>query len=721
MLTSEGACAPSLPEDHRFFISDLCACLENYLPPEHVQLVYRAYLLGAEAHQGQYRKTGESYIHHPLEVARILSEYRLDATCLTAALLHDVIEDTSTLKSQIAVLFGDQVADLVDAVSKMTQIDFKNQAEAQAANLRKMLLAMTRDIRVILIKLADRLHNMASVGVMRPDKRRRIARETLDIYAPIAHRLGINLMRVQLEDLCFAAYWPWRHRVLHQAIQRASIQYASQIKEVQNALTERVHGSDGLHGEVQTRQKHLYSIYQRKLKKRCRFSEMTSIYGFRIVLDDVGSCYRALGITHNLYKPVPGRFKDYIALPKTNGYQALHTTVVGPQGVQIEIQICTLDMLHFAERGITLQWYQQSHSSKSQRINQQTSEWMQNLLELQKSSGDSIDFLDNVKIDLFPDEVYVFTPQGDIKALPRRATVLDFAYAIHSQIGNTCIGGRVQNRWEPLHTPLNNGQTVEIITSPHVTPNAGWLDFVVTGKARAAIRSYLKQLQRQEAVEIGKRLLEKVLQQEQIALSSIDPVLLRTYLDNIGLSSLETLLIEIGLGNRLPVLVAKALMNPGSESSSSGSPSPRLTIRGTEGLVVNYAKCCRPVPGDPITGLFSPGKGIVVHRRSCHNLGDYAHNSDAWLEVSWADEDYRQEFKSELRADVRNVRGVLAKLATIIFDLGFNIDRVRSDDREDMTSHIEFTISLHSLEDIDLVINRMLAQDYVLKVERAWN
>ncbi|MCG7948461.1 MAG: RelA/SpoT family protein, partial [Candidatus Thiodiazotropha taylori] len=555
-------------ETPRFLISDLCAYLEEYLSPDHIREVYRAYLFGAEAHVGQHRKTGEPYIYHPVAVARILANMRMDYKCLMAAILHDVIEDTPTAKEQLADTFDAEIAELVDGVSKLSKIDFNSQAEAQAASLRKMLLAMTKDIRVILIKLADRLHNMRTLGVMRPDKSRRIAKETLDIFAPIANRLGINSLRIELEELGFAAYWPMRYRALQRAVADARGHHRELIENVENALSTRLEQED-FEGEVYGRQKHLYSIYKKMVEKKLSFSEVVDVFAFRIVVDRVDTCYRVLGVVHNLYKPMPGRFKDYIAIPKANGYQSLHTVLFGPQGIPIEIQIRTEEMDKLAESGIAAHWMYKTGEASGQWVKSRASDWLQNLLEMQQGVGDSMEFLEHVKVDLFPDEVYVFTPRGRIMVLPKGATVVDFAYSVHTDVGNTCVAARVDRRLVPLRTRLHNGQTVEIINSETAGPSPAWLNFVVTGKARANIRSYLKNLQDQEAVNLGRRLLERELNLLSLKLDEIDQSQLDQMLEEFRLENLDSLLAGIALGNHMPLLVARRLA--GEEMVPAGS------------------------------------------------------------------------------------------------------------------------------------------------------
>ncbi|MCL5801264.1 MAG: RelA/SpoT family protein, partial [Gammaproteobacteria bacterium] len=526
-----------------FLIKDLTDLLETYLEPAQIAEIQRAYQFGARAHEGQQRLSGEPYIYHPLAVARILAEMHMDHQSILAALLHDVIEDTPTAKEQLAKEFGAEVAELVDGVSKLTHIHFETHAEAQAENFRKMLLAMVRDIRVILVKLADRLHNMRTLGAMPLDKRRRIARETLEIYAPIASRLGMNALRLELEDLGFAALYPMRYRILIEAVKKARGNRKEVVRKIENAIKRRLR-EEKLEGEVLGREKHLYSIYRKMLDKKLSFAEVTDVYGFRIIVDSVDTCYRVLGAVHNLYKPVPGKFKDYIAIPKANGYQSLHTALFGPYGVPIEVQIRTRDMDRISEAGIAAHWlYKAGEASSSAQ--QRAHEWLRGLLEMQMNAGNSLEFLENVKIDLFPDEVYVFTPKGEIMQLPRGATVVDFAYAVHTDVGNTCVAAKIDRRLAPLSTTLANGQSVEVITSKHARPNPAWLNFVATAKARATIRHFLKNLKRDESIELGRRLLNMELDIYELSLDKLTPVRIKEVLKQYKLKTLDDLLEEI--------------------------------------------------------------------------------------------------------------------------------------------------------------------------------
>ncbi|MBK1724393.1 bifunctional GTP diphosphokinase/guanosine-3',5'-bis(diphosphate) 3'-diphosphatase [Thiocystis violacea] len=706
----------------RYLMGDLCSYLDSYLPPEQVAECYRAYLFGAEAHEGQKRKSGEPYIYHPIAVTRILAEMRMDHQCLIAALLHDVIEDTQIAKEQVALTFSQEVAELVDGVSKLTQIDFKSRAEAQAASLQKMLLAMTRDIRVILIKLADRLHNMRTLDAMSPEACRRISRETLDIFAPIANRLGINSIRVELEELGFAHYWPWRRQVIQRAVHKTTGARVEMVGMVATAL-KRVLQQEDIEGQVEGRRKHLYGIYRKMRDKSRGFSELLDVFAFRVTVDRVDTCYRVLGLVHNLYKPVPGRFKDYIAIPKANGYQSLHTALVGPQGIQIEIQIRTEDMQRMAESGIAAHWMYKSGSQHGSSPTALAADWLQNLLEMQRQAGNSVEFLEHVKVDLFPGEVYVFTPKGRILSLKRGATVVDFAYAIHSDVGNRCVAARIDRRMAPLSTPLRSGQTVEIITAPGARPNPGWLTFVVTAKARVNIRGHLKNVKSREARVFGKRLLNAELSTFSIDIDGVDPIRLATYLEDAKLRDVDELFDDIGLGNQLATLVARRLVGvegeeaPSSPIGSNDIHPHRLAIRGTEGMVVNFARCCRPIPGDDITAVFSPGRGIVVHRTECRNLGSLESKRDKRLNVEWSNEP-EGEFATEIRVEISNRRGALAVVAGAIAEQGSNIDNVQTLEKDGMMTDIDFQLQVRSRAHLARIMRRLRLIPLINRITR---
>ncbi len=712
------------PQDK--LIRRLCSTLESYMDQNQINDICRAYLYGAEAHAGQFRKSGEAYICHPIAVAISLAEMRMDAKGIMAALLHDVIEDTHASKDDLGRLFSMEVAELVDGVTKLSKIDSKSRAEAQAENVRKMFLAMTKDLRVIMVKLADRLHNMQTLGSMPPEKKRRIARETLDIYAPIANRLGMNHIRHQLESLGFKALYPGRHAVLKNAVKKARGNRREIVEIIQNSIKNRLREA-GLECEVEGREKNLFSIYQKMLNKKISFADVFDVYAFRILCDQPDTCYRALGVVHNLYNPVPGRFKDYIALSKANGYQSLHTILIGPYGVPIEIQIRTHEMHRMSESGIAAHWLYKSdsdkaESDKTEHAQARANEWLRELLEIHKSAGNSMEFIDNLKIDLYPQEVFVFTPQGGIIKLPRGATIVDFAYAVHTDIGNSCVSARVDKQLVPLQTQLENGLTVEVITTSWARPNPLWLNYVVTAKARSSIRAYLKNFKQQEAINLGRRLLEKELQGMNLQLDTIPSERVNKLLEVLSVNSMDALLEDIGLGNKMPFLVAKRLSQNDISSTvrlddnEQGVNSP-LIIKGTEGMVVTLAKCCRPIPGDSIVGFFNPGRGIVVHHHECRNSSDSRKKQTGWLDVEWS-KDTSGEFPAEIRIEILNQRGTLATIAATISELDSNIENVTVVDQDDRVSVDLITLTVKDRVHLANIMRRLKKLTIVLKITR---
>jgi GTP pyrophosphokinase/guanosine-3',5'-bis(diphosphate) 3'-pyrophosphohydrolase len=721
MLTPVATEEIELPQDKLF--RQLSDVLSDYLDQEQIAEVRRSYQLANQAHEGQFRLTGEPYICHPLSVAMILAEMRMDARGIMAAIMHDVIEDTPVTKDQLRDTFGDEVADLVDGVTKLGRLDSKSRAEAQARNVRKMFLAMVKDLRVIMVKLADRLHNMRTLDTMSGPKRHRIASETLDIYAPIANRLGMHEMRLELEDLGFSAMYPMRSRVLDQSVRKARGNRREVISSIEATIKKRL-ADAGMPGcEVMGREKHLYSLYQKMRNKRRPFAEVYDVYAFRVICENVDECYRALGIAHSLYKPMPGRFKDYVAVPKANGYQSLHTVLAGPYGQPLEIQIRTRAMHHLAESGIAAHWLYKSEKSEpgqSPYSQARAHEWLQDLLEIQKSAGDSMEFLDNLKVDLFQREAYVFTPKGQIVKLPRGATVVDFAYAVHTHIGNTCVSARIDRQLAPLQTILQNGQTVEVITAPWARPNPLWLNFVVTAKARAAIRSHLRNFKSQEGIALGQRLLEKELDGLGHRYEQIPQTLFDDLLKRLDLSNLDALLEDIGFGNRLPMLVARQLvdMMTGENTSDHGASGLQpLIIRGTEGMVVNLAKCCRPIPGDPIIGLFNPGKGIVVHLTECKNLEELRKRHINWLDVQW-DKQASGEFPAVIKLELMNEVGTLAKVASTISRMRANIENVQMLNQDSQLSVDYITLLVRDRNHLANVVRELRKLSIVLKISR---
>ncbi len=710
---------PETPEDK--LLRRLCSVLSDYLDQEHIDDVVRAYHFGAQAHTGQFRKSGEAYICHPVSVAISLAEMRMDTRGIMAAILHDVIEDTPISKTQLSELFSPEVADLVDGVTKLTKLDNKSRAEAQAENVRKMFLAMAKDLRVIMVKLADRLHNMQTLGAMSPAAKRRIAKETLEIYAPIANRLGMNKVRHQLESLGFKALYPRRHAIISHAVKKARGHRKEIIDTIQGSIHNRL-SQACMACTVVGREKNIASIYQKMLHKKISFSDVFDVYAFRIYCVSVDDCYRALGCVHNLYKPIPGRFKDYIALPKANGYQSLHTVLIGPYGVPIEIQIRTHEMHRMSESGIAAHWLYKSENETNETAQARANEWLRDLLEIQKSAGDSLEFIDNLKIDLFPQEVFVFTPQGGIIKLPRGATVVDFAFAVHTDIGNSCVSARIDKKLVPLQSQLENGMTVEVITASWARPNPLWLNYVVTAKARSSIRTYLKHFKQQEAINLGRRLLEKELVSLDMQLDAIDDSRIKQVLEVLKMNSLDELLEDIGLGNKMPLLVAKRFAQDDVHAAvklddhESRNETP-LVIKGTEGMVVTLAKCCRPIPGDPIIGFFNPGKGIVVHHHECRNSNDVRKKQTSWLDVEWSQE-VSGEFPAEIRIELLNQRGTLATVASTISSMDSNIENVKVVDQDARVSVDLITLTVKDRVHLANIIRKLKKLNIILKITR---
>jgi guanosine-3',5'-bis(diphosphate) 3'-pyrophosphohydrolase len=677
--------------------------------------VRRAYFYAEQAHDGQRRRSGEAYVTHPLAVSSILADMHMDHQSLMAAMLHDVIEDTGIAKEALQTQFGESVAELVDGVSKLTQMNFETKAEAQAENFQKMAMAMARDIRVILVKLADRLHNMRTLEVLSGEKRRRIAKETLEIYAPIANRLGMHSMRVEFEDLGFKAMYPLRSERIQAAVRRARGNRKEIVNRIEESLLHCL-AREGLNGEVSGREKHLYSIYKKMRGKRKAFNEIMDVYAFRIVVDKVDTCYRVLGAVHSLYKPVPGRFKDYIAIPKANGYQSLHTTLFGMHGVPIEIQIRTREMEEMANNGIAAHWLYKSSESDTPRGNHaRARQWVKGVLELQERAGNSLEFIESVKIDLFPDEVYVFTPKGRIMELPKGSTAVDFAYAVHTDVGNTCIACRVNRRLAPLSQALESGSTVEIVSAPGARPNPAWLNFVVTGKARTHIRHALKQQRRSESVSLGERLLNKVLASFDSHPDKLQPERVQAVLGEYRQASFDDLLEDIGLGNRMAYVVARRLL-AGVDEDQQEAEGP-LAIRGTEGLVLNYAKCCTPIPGDPIVGHLSAGKGMVVHLDTCRNISEVRHNPEKCIQLSWA-RDVAGEFNVELRVELEHQRGLIALLAGSVNAADGNIEKISMDERDGRISVVQLVVSVHDRVHLARVIKKLRTLSGVARITR---
>ena len=689
----------------------------TYLKPEVIQLLRQAFEVARNAHEGQTRKSGEPYITHPISVATQLAEWRLDAQGLAAALLHDVLEDTGVSKATLAEGFGKSVADLVDGLSKLERLEYATRESEQAENFRKMVLAMARDIRVIIIKLSDRLHNMRTLDSMREEKRKRIARETMEIYAPIANRIGLNQVYRELQDLSFLYLYPNRYQVISKAVRAARGNRREVVDKIMKSIRDRL-AENKIEATIMGREKNLYSIYKKMQEKHLSFSEVLDIYAFRVIVEDVPHCYLALGALHGLFKPIPGKFKDYIAIPKSNSYQSLHTTLFGPYGTPVEIQIRTHEMHSVAEAGIASHWMYKSGDASLDAAKQRTHQWLQSILDIQAESASAVEFLEHIKIDLFPDEVYVFTPKGKILVLPEGSTPVDFAYAVHTDVGHRCIAARVNYALAPLRTVLRNGDTVEIITSTQAKPNPAWLNFIVSGRARSCIRSYLKGLQRDEAAQLGERLLRQAL-----TASTSEPLVLNDALKDAYLKSSPEkqaafidVLVDIGMGRIMPSIAARRLIELSGAHVDKQLAGPVL-IRGNEGGMVQLSPCCSPIPGDDITGIILQDKGLVIHRSNCQNVRRF--DPDKQLPVAWEPQKDRM-FSVLISVLAHNDRGALAAIATAISSASANIETVDTQDTHqgDGFMHIHFHLQVESVQHLEKVLAQIELVEAVLHAER---
>lgn len=693
----------------------LVAVLESYLPEEDLEGIFNAYELSAKAHEGQQRLSGQAYISHPIAVAKILAELHLDVSTIKAALLHDVLEDTSCTLEDIQKNFGEDVAVLVDGVSKLDKLHFHSAAEAQAESFRKMLLAMVRDLRVILVKLADRMHNMRTIDALSAEKRRRIAKETLEIYAPIANRLGIYSLKVELEDLGFKAFMPFRYRVIEHALSKASGSQRQFLRKIEAKLKKNIRDHQ-INGRLVTREKHLYSIYSKMRRKHIHLSEIVDVFGIRIVVPDIDTCYRVLGLVHQLYKPMPGRFKDYISIPRVNGYQSLHTTLFGPKGMPLEVQIRTEEMDQVAERGIAAPWKYKAVEKHTYSAEARARDWLQGLMEMQQT-GNSEEFLEAVKVDLFPDKVYMFTPKGDILRLPRGATAVDFAYAVHTDVGNRCVAAKIDRRPVPLKTTLSNGDTVEIITARSAKPNPSWVNFVTTAKALNAIRGFLKGLKKDEARELGKRLLSQSLRPYSLNLRRLRKTQTSSLLKELGGLDIGELYEQLGLGKRLAPVIAGMLAQQVDNEGDVATELRPLDIAGTEGLLISYAGCCHPIPGDDIVGFMSTGRGVVIHRSNCHHVAEYRKHPAKWIPVDWR-RGVKGEFQSEIQVKTLNRVGLLAEVAGRISATLSNIDHVNVETDDD-ESTLLFRLNVRDRRHLAHVIRSIRTNPGVVRVNRA--
>ena len=696
--------------------------IQEYLPPEQVELVKRAFVVARDAHEGQSRSSGEPYITHPVAVASIIAEMRLDHEAVMAALLHDVIEDTPYTEEQLKDEFGVSVAEIVEGVSKLDKLKFRTRQEAEVANFRKMILAMTKDIRVVLIKLADRTHNMRTLSALRPDKRRRIAKETLEIYAPLAHRLGIEHIKNELEDLGFEAMHPQRYAVLQKVVQIARGNRKDMIERISAEIKGRLEDV-GIQARVFGREKHLYAIYQKMRLKDQQFHSIMDIYAFRTIVNNVDTCYRVLGQMHSLYKPRPGRVKDYIAVPKANGYQSLHTSMIGPHGVPVEVQIRTEEMDQMAEMGVAAHWaYKQGGRNDSTPAQIRAQRWLQSLVELQQSAGNSFEFIESVKSEFFPKEIYVFTPKGRIVELPKGATPVDFAYAVHTDIGKNCVAANVDRKPYPLSQPLESGQTIDILTSPNARPNVAWLNFVVTAKARSSIRHALKDLRRDEAIESGKRQLAHAL--SPLKLEELNPGFIQQVLADLKLTSLNDVFMEIGLGNQMSTVIAHRLLGESIEIDTDGNPDNNTTpleIKGNGGLLTTFAQCCHPVPGDPIIAYASPGKGLVIHHELCSNLKNRKDDPKHYMSVDWEKNDTQIEFETELRIEMINQQGTLPHLMSTISSMDSNIQSIWTEEQEGRLYQIIVLLTVKDIKHLANIIRKIKQMPELIHIERNIN
>jgi len=701
--------------------TSLKSIISTYLKPADLAKVEAAFEMARVAHEGQTRKSGEPYVTHPLAVATLLAQWHLDAQALIAAILHDVVEDTPTTIDDIAKQFGQAVADLVDGVSKLDKLQFATLEEAQAENFRKMLLAMARDVRVILIKLADRLHNMRTLDAVHQSKQERVARETLEIYSPIANRLGLNAVYYEFEDLGFKYLHPNRFQVLDRAVKAARGNRREVVGKISDAIKSRL-AEFKIKAIVTGREKHLSSIYKKMQEKHISFSEVLDIYGFRIIVEDMPSCYVALGALHTLYKPFPGKFKDYIAIPKNNGYQSLHTTLFGPFGTPVELQIRTANMHKIAEAGVASHWLYKTLDAEVSNMQQKTHQWLQSLLEIQSGTGDALEFLEHIKVDLFPDAVYVFSPKGKIIPLPRSATPVDFAYAIHSDVGNRAVGAKINDEAAPLSQALKNGDRVEIVTDANGRPNPSWLNYAATGRARAQIRHYLKTTQHAESVELGELLLIQAVSTLNFDPNDIGKTHWQRLLKGDSAKTKEDVLEEIGLGKRLAIVAARKLFNIAELEQPEHRPKDAIIIRGTENMAVQFAQCCRPIPGDPIIAQMKGGQGLVIHTHDCPSIrssGSFKFDPEKWVDVAW-DPNISRLFKVDIHMTVSDARGVLAKLAAEIAGTNSNIVHIRMDDAQGdkKYSALQFTIEVSHRQHLARVLRQMRQLPEVVRISR---
>ena len=677
-------------------LEPLLKAARTYLPPADIKRIRAAYRLADQAHLGQYRTSGDPYISHPIAVALICTQWRLDADALMAALMHDVLEDTGVTKAELIEQMGPAVAEMVDGLSKLDKIKFGNREQAQAESFRKMLLAMARDVRVILVKLADRLHNMRTLDVVPRHKQRRIAVETMEIYAPIANRLGLNSLYRELQDLSFSYLYPMRHEALAKAVQAVGKQRREAIgrviETVEKALTKM-----GVSAEISSREKSLFSIFKKMTDKRISFSEVSDLFGIRLIVPDLAQCYLALGALHGAFKPNTSRFKDFIAIPKANGYQSLHTTVMGPHGGEIEFQIRTPKMHHLAESGVAAHWLYKNDSDNASDVQLQSLDWLKSLLDIQQQTGDSMEFIDHVKVDLYPDAVYVFTPKGQIRGLPRGATLIDFAYSVHTDVGNQTVAARINGELVPLSTELKHGDVIEVITDAQAKPSPAWLGYARTGKARSEIRYFLRRMKYGDSVALGRRLLEQSLAALRIDSETLDPAKLEKVARDTAAKSVDDMLADIGLGLKLAPVVARSVALELSAESPAAKFAMRplpIVIHSVDGISMQCAQCCHPLPGDRITGHMRGGHGLLIHRAECESAKrQMKRDAERWIDLEWGDS-VTGKFRTVLVIQVNNEMGLLGRIAGEISRHEANILQVAMDTDNESYGLIKFTLQI---------------------------
>ncbi len=694
--------------------------MEPIFSAEEIQQVEKAYTVAFDAHANQTRSSGEPYITHPISVAHIVLDMQLDYQSVMAALLHDVLEDTSTTRNDLVETFGDEITAIVDGLSKLNYLEFKSKEEAQAESFRKMLLAMVSDIRVILIKLADRLHNMRTIGVLSRARQQRIGRETLDVYAPIAGRLGMFKIKNELEDIGFECCYPGRSRVLGAKVRQSHRNRNHVVSKIENHILTNLRAK-GISASVTGREKHLFGLYRKMQRKQLSFQEVFDMFALRVVVEDIDDCYRVLGIVHQLYTPIFSRFKDYIAKPKENGYQSLHTVLKYPDGIPVEVQIRTREMDEFAEAGIAAHWaYKEGKENDAYEHHAQF--WLNTLIDMQSNTADTLEFVESVKGELLPSDIYVFTPKGKIIELPAKATPVDFAYAVHSQIGNSCVSAKVDRNQSSLSVPLESGQTVEIITGLNTTPSPMWLNFVVTSKARTAIRHYLRQMDKSKAVEFGERLVKRALGRYDETPLSITEKAMPSLLAEFGFKTQEELYLDVGLGHHLPSHIAERLVSK-KNGDNAGQPqmpvrdTQPLIIEGREGSVLSLSKCCCPIPGDSVHGLITAGKGIAVHRAGCRNVSRYRRRPKEWVAVDWGP-DIADAFEAEIIVHLVNQPGALARITSTMSLMNVNIENMDFNNRGEGNIQIRFVLSVVDRKHLARIIRRLRNLTVVRGVNR---